>query len=102
MLKLLGSIAERLPLQFRVLHRQLLLRVVDPEALSIEADIPRLLGHNSRVLYFPLRSGAYHSGPERASAPAQAVSAPFGAPAVVRVRHLSRRLLSRAKLHHQS
>jgi hypothetical protein len=41
---------ERLPLQFRVLWRQSLLRVVDLEALSIEADIPRFLGQFSGVL----------------------------------------------------
>jgi len=39
-----ANIAERLPLQFRVLYRQFLLRVVDLEALSIQADVPRLLG----------------------------------------------------------
>ena len=31
----------RLPLRYRVLYRQFLLRVIDLEALSIEADIPR-------------------------------------------------------------
>ncbi|HTV05251.1 MAG TPA: hypothetical protein VME86_07770 [Acidobacteriaceae bacterium] len=41
---------ERLPLQFRVLYRQFLLRVVDLEALSIEADIPRFLGQFAGVL----------------------------------------------------
>lgn len=46
MLKLL----ERLPLQFRVLYRQFLLRVVDLEALSMQADIPRLLGQFAGVL----------------------------------------------------
>jgi hypothetical protein len=34
-------ISARLSLQFKVLHRQFLLRVIDLEALSIEADIPR-------------------------------------------------------------
>lgn len=43
-------IAERLPLQFRVLYRQFLLQVVDLEALSIEADIPRFLGQFAGVL----------------------------------------------------
>lgn len=54
-----------LPLEFRVLHQQFLLRVVDLEALSIEADIPRFLGqfagilimisliHGIGVLFFP-------------------------------------------------
>lgn len=42
--------ADRLPLQFRVLYRQFLLRVVDLEALSIQADIPRFLGQFAGVL----------------------------------------------------
>ncbi len=50
--KLLAALAERLPLQFRVLHRQFLLRVVDLEALSIEADIPRFLGQFAGILIF--------------------------------------------------
>ena len=41
---------ERLPLQLRVLHRQFLLRVVDLEALSIEADIPAYLGQFAGIL----------------------------------------------------
>jgi hypothetical protein len=45
-------IAQRLPLDFRVLHRQFLLRVVDLEALSIEADIPRFLGQFAGILIF--------------------------------------------------
>ena len=44
--KLLGHV----PLQFRVLYRQFLLRVVDLEALSIKADIPRFLGQFAGVL----------------------------------------------------
>ena len=40
----------RLPLQFRVLYRQFLLRVIDLEALSIEADIPRYLGQFAGIL----------------------------------------------------
>lgn len=40
----------RLPLQFRVLYRQFLLRVVDLEGLSIEADIPRFLGQFAGIL----------------------------------------------------
>ena len=43
-------IAERLPVQFRVLYRQFLLRVVDLEALSMQADVPRLLGQFAGVL----------------------------------------------------
>jgi hypothetical protein len=38
------------PPSFRILHQQFLLRVVDLEALSIEADIPRFLGQFAGVL----------------------------------------------------
>jgi hypothetical protein len=44
------SVIERLPLQFRVLYRRFLLRVIDLESLSIEADIPRCLGQFAAVL----------------------------------------------------
>jgi len=44
------SVIERLPLQFRLLYRQFLLRVIDLESLSIEADIPRCLGQFAGVL----------------------------------------------------
>lgn len=44
------SLIERLPLQFRVLYRQFLLRVVDLESLSIEADIPRFVGQFAGIL----------------------------------------------------
>jgi hypothetical protein len=47
---LMRGLIERLPLQFRVLYRQFLLRVVDLESLSIEADIPRLVGQFAGVL----------------------------------------------------
>jgi len=62
---LLDHIGARLPLPFRVMHQQFLLRVVDLEALSIEADIPSFLGqfagilmmlsfvHGLGVLWFP-------------------------------------------------
>lgn len=43
-------VTERLPLQFRVLYRQFLLRVIDLESLSIEADISRFLGQFAGVL----------------------------------------------------
>jgi len=46
----LRKLAERLPLEFRVLYRQFLLRVIDLESLSIEADIPRFLGQFAGVL----------------------------------------------------
>lgn len=44
------KLLQRLPLEFRVLYRQFLLRVVDLEALSIQADIPRFLGQFAGVL----------------------------------------------------
>ena len=50
MRKFLERLFEHLPLQFRILCRQFLLRVVDLEALSIEADIPRFLGQFAGVL----------------------------------------------------
>jgi hypothetical protein len=54
MRKLMAALLERMgahvPLQFRVLHRQFLLRVIDLEALSIDADIPRFLGQFAGVL----------------------------------------------------
>jgi ABC-2 type transport system ATP-binding protein len=50
MRKLIERLLEYLPLQFRILNRQFLLRVVDLEALSIEADIPRFLGQFTGVL----------------------------------------------------
>jgi hypothetical protein len=50
MRKATRSLMERLPLQFRVLYRQFLLRVIDLEALSIQADILRFLGQFAGVL----------------------------------------------------
>jgi hypothetical protein len=47
---LLDRVSTHLPLQFRVMHRQFLLRVVDLEALSIEADIPSFLGQFAGIL----------------------------------------------------
>lgn len=41
---------ERLPLQYRVLCTQFVLRVIDLEALSVQADIPRYLGQFGGVL----------------------------------------------------
>ena len=48
--KALRSLVRRLPLPFRVLYRQFLLRVIDVESLSIEADITRFLGQFAGVL----------------------------------------------------
>ena len=42
--------ADRLPLQFRVLCHQFLLRVIDLEALSIKADVTAFLGQFSGIL----------------------------------------------------
>jgi len=50
MRKSVRKLISRLPLSFRVLYRQFLLRVIDLEALSIEADIPRFLGQFAGVL----------------------------------------------------
>ena len=62
---LLERIGTHLPVEFKVLHQQFLLRAVDLEALSIEADIPRFLGqfagvlimlslcHGFRLVWFP-------------------------------------------------
>jgi hypothetical protein len=46
----LPEVLNRLPLQFRVLCRQFLLRVVDLEALSIKADVIAFLGQFAGVL----------------------------------------------------
>lgn len=45
-----GRIVRRLPLQFRVLCRQFLLRVIDLEALAVQADVTRMLGQFAGVL----------------------------------------------------
>jgi len=50
MRKLIERFIAQLPLDFRVLYRQFLLRVIDLEALSIQADIPRFLGQFAGVL----------------------------------------------------
>ena len=47
---LIERLIARIPLQVRVLHRQFLLRVIDLEALSIEADVPRFLGQFAGIL----------------------------------------------------
>ncbi|MGB8095701.1 MAG: hypothetical protein WCF17_01020, partial [Terracidiphilus sp.] len=48
--RLFGQRAQQLPLHFRVLYKQFLLRVIDLESLSIEADIPRFLGQFAGIL----------------------------------------------------
>jgi len=48
--KLICKLLGRLSLPFHVLYRQFLLRVIDLEALSIQADIPRFLGQFAGVL----------------------------------------------------
>lgn len=46
----LESLIARLPLDFRILYRQFLLRVIDLEALSIQADLAGYLGQFAGVL----------------------------------------------------
>ncbi|MGA2561745.1 MAG: hypothetical protein ABSF17_18905 [Terracidiphilus sp.] len=46
---LIRKLVECLPLDFRVLFRQFFLRVIDLEALSIEADVERFLGQFAGV-----------------------------------------------------
>ncbi len=47
---LIDKLVSCLPLDFRVLYRQFLLRVIDFEALSIQADVVRFLGQFAGVL----------------------------------------------------
>jgi hypothetical protein len=58
MRELVRKLGELLPLQFRVLYRQFLLRVIDLEALSAQADIPRFLGQFASILIFISLIGA--------------------------------------------
>src|SRR5450631_3866351 len=46
----MAKLSDFLPLQFRVLYEQFLLRVIDLEALSIQADVVRFLGQFAGVL----------------------------------------------------
>jgi hypothetical protein len=50
MRRLIAQFVSRLPLEFRVLYRQFLLRVIDLEALSIHADVTRFLGQFAGLL----------------------------------------------------
>lgn len=52
MRRLIDQFVSRLPLDFRVLYRQFLLRVIDLEALSIHADVTRFLGQFAGLLIF--------------------------------------------------
>ena len=56
--ELIEKLVARLPLDFRVLYGQFLLRVIDLEALSIQADVPGFLGQFAGVL---LMMGLVHS-----------------------------------------
>jgi hypothetical protein len=47
-----GRLVERMPLEFRVLYKQFLLRVLDLEALSIDADVTEYLGQFAGILIF--------------------------------------------------
>jgi hypothetical protein len=48
--ELFYKLIARLPLDFRILYRQFLLRVVDLESLSVQADVERFLGQFAGVL----------------------------------------------------
>lgn len=52
------SLIDLLPLQFRILYRQFLLRVIDLETLSMQADVPRFLGQFASILVFFSLTGA--------------------------------------------
>lgn len=69
------KLVERLPVHFRILYRQFLLRVIDLEALSIHADIPRFLGQFASVLVmfslFVAIGLLMSQGPLTAAAPAR-------------------------------
>ena len=52
------KLRDLLPLEFRILYRQFFLRVIDLEALSVHADIPRFLGQFASVLVFTSLIGA--------------------------------------------
>ena len=56
--ELIEKLVARLPLDFRVLYGQFLLRVIDLEALSIQADVPGFLGQFAGVL---IMMGLVHS-----------------------------------------
>jgi hypothetical protein len=47
---LIEQLAARLPLDFRILYRQFLLRVIDLETLSIQADVTAFLGQFAGIL----------------------------------------------------
>ena len=47
---MLQWVRAKLPREFRILYGQFLLRVVDLEALSVEADVPRFLGQFAGLL----------------------------------------------------
>ena len=59
--KLIERFAGYLPLDFRVLYRQFLLRVIDLEALSIQADVTRFLGQFASVLIMISLISAIHA-----------------------------------------
>jgi len=48
--ELIEKLIARLPLDYRILYRQFLLRVIDLEALSIQADVTAFLGQFAGVL----------------------------------------------------
>ncbi len=50
--RIFGRWVQRLPLEFRVLYKQFLLRILDLESLSIEADMVEYLGQFAGILIF--------------------------------------------------
>lgn len=52
------KLREFFPLEFRILYRQFLPRVIDLELLSVHADVPRFLGQFASVLVFISLIGA--------------------------------------------
>ncbi|HVN92180.1 MAG TPA: hypothetical protein VMT38_00715 [Terracidiphilus sp.] len=59
MLRIVRTAVSRLPLEFRVLYRQFLMRVVDLESLSIDADVPAFLGQFAGLLILVSLGQAY-------------------------------------------
>jgi hypothetical protein len=71
MREFLHRLLHRLPLSFRVLYGQFLLRIVDFEALSVEADVTGFLGQFAGIAIMLslihtfiayIYNGMYHAG----------------------------------------
>ncbi|MGA2249408.1 hypothetical protein [Terracidiphilus sp.] len=50
--RIFGRWAQRLPMDFRILYKQFLLRILDMEALSVEADMVEYLAQFAGILIF--------------------------------------------------